>query len=82
VLNWINRQIGQQIAGGTGQFFENPEELAAEHLNEQSFYLTPEEVVIYYQQYEIAPYSSGIQQFTIPFTRGGAVQPRCKSQRF
>lgn len=35
--------------------------------NEDDFYLTPSGIVVYFQQYAIAPYSSGILEFLIPF---------------
>lgn len=37
--------------------------------NENNFYMTPDSLVIYFQQYDIAPYSSGIPQFFIPFVK-------------
>ena len=36
---------------------------------EQPFYITDEGLVVYFGLYEIAPYSSGIREFTIPFTQ-------------
>ncbi|NLV90986.1 MAG: DUF3298 and DUF4163 domain-containing protein [Firmicutes bacterium] len=34
---------------------------------DQDFYLTPRDLVIYFQLYEIAPYSAGILEFPIPY---------------
>lgn len=34
----------------------------------QSFYLSNNGVVVYYQQYEILPYSEGIQEFTVDYS--------------
>ena len=73
----VNKQIAEQIEAGTGQYFENYQELTAEYFNTNSFYLTPQGIVIYYQQYEIAPYSSGIPTFTIPFYAASNMQPQC-----
>ena len=33
----------------------------------QAYYLSKDGIVIYFQQYEIAPYSSGIREFKIPY---------------
>lgn len=78
IIMMINQQIAEQIKNGTNQYFENYSELVTQYFNEESFYLTPQGVVIYYQQYEIAPYSSGIPTFTIPYSRGYATPPRCR----
>jgi hypothetical protein len=52
-------------------------QLVNENLKVNNFYLTKEGVVIYFQQYDIAPYSSGLPTFVIPYGPGGAVTPRC-----
>ncbi|MFU2363539.1 MAG: RsiV family protein, partial [Clostridiales bacterium] len=36
-----------------------------ETINFDSYYLTPKGIVIYFQQYDIAPYSSGLPEFLI-----------------
>ncbi|MDD2361358.1 MAG: DUF3298 and DUF4163 domain-containing protein [Oscillospiraceae bacterium] len=57
-------------------YFENYRELIVQHFNPASYFLSPEGINIYYQQYEIAPYASGIIVFTVPY--GGAVnKPSC-----
>lgn len=73
----INKQIEQQIAEGNSMFFENYEQLVNENFKMNNFYLNPEGVVIYFQQYDIAPYAAGIQTFVIPYGPGSATQPRC-----
>ena len=77
IIMTINQQIAEQIKNGTNQYFENYRQLVTQYFNENSFYLTPEGIVIFYQQYEIAPYSSGIPTFTIPYSTGYATPPRC-----
>lgn len=57
----------QQMQQNPGIYFENYRELIVQTFNEKSFYLTPEGLAIYYQQYDIAPYSTGIVVFTIPY---------------
>lgn len=39
----------------------------------QAYYLTPTELVLYFQLYEIAPYSAGIVEFPIPYTQIGDI---------
>ena len=46
-------------------YFDNYRELIAEHLSLHNFYLTPQAVVIYFQQYEIAPYAAGMPEFAL-----------------
>ena len=66
VIPEIKRQA--QIMQQQGILFENYNELIMQNFNQNSFYLTDDGIVIYYQQYEIAPYSSGIITFTIPYS--------------
>ena len=48
--------------------FDDYPELLRSTFQAGNFYLTPEGIVIYYQQYDIAPYSSGITEFLLPFS--------------
>lgn len=48
-------------------YFENYEELIVKYFNPRNYFLTEKGIAIYYQQYEIAPYSSGIIVFDIPY---------------
>lgn len=66
ILDTINQQIAVQIKNEEGMYFDDYEKLVAENFNPENFYLTPEGLVIYYQQYDIAPYASGIPEFTLP----------------
>ncbi len=50
-------------------YFEDYRDLIAQNFDEDSFYLTCDGLAIYYQQYEIAPYSTGIVVFTIPYEK-------------
>ncbi len=65
ILNSIREQIERQTAGGEGMYFEDYPRLIREHFDPESYYLSPEGLVIYYQQYDIAPYASGIPEFTM-----------------
>ncbi len=77
LIETINKQIAAEVAKGNGMFFENYEKLVSENLKTNSFYLSEEGVVIYFQQYDIAPYAAGIPTFVIPYGQNGASLPRC-----
>lgn len=47
-------------------YFENYEELIINNFNEEHFYLTSKGISVFYQQYEIGPYVSGIIVFEVP----------------
>lgn len=59
--------IERQIAREPDIYFEDFRERIAEYFREENFYCEPRRVVIYYQLYDIAPYSSGIRTFLIPY---------------
>jgi hypothetical protein len=66
--NYILGEVRRQIEQDKSVYFENYAELTAETFNPNNFYLTPQGVVVYYQQYDIAPYTSGIREFLIPYS--------------
>lgn len=49
-------------------YFENYAQLMNQYFNPESYYLSDDGLVIYYQEYEIAPYTSGLPTFTIPYS--------------
>ena len=75
VVGEIIRRIEAQIAEGEF-YFDDYGKNAALYFNPRSFYLVPEGMMIYYQQYELAPYSSGIREFLIPYS-AMIVKPGC-----
>lgn len=77
VTETIISQIDEQMAEGNAMFFEKYNDLVENTLKVNNFYLTKEGLVIYFQQYDIAPYAAGILTFTIPYGPGEAMQPRC-----
>jgi hypothetical protein len=77
IIETIDLQIQNQIAKGEDYYFENYSQLVSENFKVNSFYLTPEGVVIYFQQYDIAPYSSGLPTFLIPYSQMGPIPPTC-----
>ncbi len=58
-------------------YFDDAAALVVQYFNENSFYLTPEALVVFYQQYELAPYAAGIPTFAIPYAEVGARVPGC-----
>lgn len=65
ILKQINSQIEKQMETENGMYFENYCNLVQENLRLENFYITEKGVVIFFNQYEIAPYSSGIPTFLI-----------------
>ena len=65
ILNEINKQIAEQIKNNENQYFDNYCELVIETFNPKNFYLFPNYIEVYFQQYDIAPYSSGIPTFKV-----------------
>ena len=62
----IARQIAKRLRETPGSYFEDYRSLLRDTFNVNSFYLQPGSGVIYYQQYDIAPYSTGIPEFYFP----------------
>ncbi|MBE5967193.1 MAG: DUF3298 and DUF4163 domain-containing protein [Lachnospiraceae bacterium] len=77
ITDIIKQQIAEQIASGADIYFEDYTHLVTDYFNPNNFYLTEEGAVFYYQQYDIAPYSSGIRTFLIPYSQEGIAEPRC-----
>jgi len=65
ILKNINNQISEQIKNGENQYFDNYCQLVLKNFNPQNYYLYNDYIEIYFQQYDIAPYSSGIPTFKI-----------------
>lgn len=64
----ISKQLESSVSHP--DYFKNPEQNVSVSFSPDNFYLTPEGIVIYFQQYDIAPYSNGIIEFTIPYEEG------------
>lgn len=65
---YVIAEVTGQIAKDPEAYFENYGELVAGSFHKSSFYCSPEGVVVYFQQYDIAPYSSGIREFLLPYS--------------
>lgn len=67
LISQIILQANYNMKKNPGIYFNNYKDLIKTNFNEANFYLTPNSVNIFYQQYDIAPYSTGIVVFSIPF---------------
>lgn len=65
---YVLSQVEAQIRLQPDLYFENYGELIVSTFNEKNFYATPKGITVYYQQYDIAPYSSGIRDFLLPYS--------------
>jgi len=66
ILKNINSQIKAQIDAGNNYYFDNYCQLVLENFKLENYYLYPDKIAIFFQAYDIAPYSSGIPVFYIP----------------
>lgn len=73
----ILQQIEENIKEGNNIYFDDFRQTVVEKFNKRDFYLTEEGIVIFYQLYDIGPYSSGIITFLIPYKEGEVVLPSC-----
>ena len=70
ILQQINEQIAEQIKKeGESIYFPDYCQLVIQTFNLNSYYLIPKGIMIFFQQYDIAPYSSGIREFLIQTKR-------------
>lgn len=67
ILKNINTQIQQQIDSGNNYYFDNYCQLVLETFKLENYYIYPDKLAIFFQQYDIAPYSSGIPVFYLPW---------------
>lgn len=66
LLNFMEQKTAEKIKKSPGSYFDDYKALLPEAFNQNNYYLQPGYIVIYYQQYDIAPYSSGIPEFYFP----------------
>lgn len=66
LIDNINQQIEQNIKNGNNIYFEEYCCLTSKNFRVENYYLKNGLIYIFYQQYDIAPYSSGILNFEIP----------------
>ena len=68
LLDQILLQADANMEQNPHLYFEDYRELIVKNFDQSHFYLTEDGVTVYYLQYEIAPYSTGIVEFPIPYS--------------
>lgn len=76
LIDEIIKEIEKTANTDNFYYFDNYKELVEETFQKDNFYLIKEGIVIYFQQYDIAPYSTGIPTFLIPFSSDN-ITPSC-----
>jgi hypothetical protein len=69
ITDEITRQAEYNNQQNSGIYFEDYESLIIKSFDQHNFYLTPQGITFYFQQYDIAPYSTGIAEFIIPYNK-------------
>jgi len=77
ITDAIINQINTQITNGHSDYFDDYENLVVERFDQRNFYLTEAGIDIFYQEYDIGPYSTGIPVFTIPYEENVVMEPKC-----
>ena len=60
LFNELRRQTALRLQTEPSSYFDHYADLLEKNFHPENFYLTPGGIIIYYQQYDIAPYASGI----------------------
>lgn len=71
IIQEIITQAEENVKENPGIYFDDYKDLIIKSFNPDSFYMSPNGITIYYQQYDIAPYATGIVEFTIPYVKIG-----------
>ena len=66
----MDRTAGIHKTKNGATYFDDYAKLIQNTFNPDSFYLFPGGVVIYFQQYDIAPYATGLPEFVLPVPPG------------
>lgn len=66
----FEQQIADRLKANPGSYFDDYKSLMRNTFNINSFYVRPGSGVIYFQQYDIAPYSTGLPEFYFPSRLG------------
>lgn len=78
ILNRLKQQMESQLKKSDSLYYDYYYLIISEKFSENNFYLTPEGIGIYFQEYEIAPYASGILTFKIPNSDPAVIHPICE----
>jgi hypothetical protein len=77
IIKQIINQANENMLKNPGIYFDDYKKLIIENFSDDNFYITPKTLDIYYQQYDIAPYSTGIVVFSIPYKKLVIKSPQC-----
>lgn len=66
LTEWIIEQTALRLIAEPASFFNDYADLIRKNFRPESFYRTPEALVLYFQEYDIAPYTMGIPEFSLP----------------
>ena len=77
IFDTIDQQIERRARENPYEFYDNSNKLARDTFSEDNFFLTSAGLTVYFQQYDIAPYASGIVEFLIPYG-DNVLRPSCK----
>ncbi len=65
---YILGKVLEEIRKDPSIYFEDYSSLIATTFNDDNFYCKKEGIIIFYQQYDIAPYASGIREFLLKYS--------------
>jgi hypothetical protein len=68
ILGSIIAQINEQLTKGNNIYFDDYQKNVFKYFDERNFYLTPEGLAVFFPLYTIAPYSSGLVTFVVPYS--------------
>lgn len=71
----IKKQIEDQMERGFDRYYSDCLRDVSSMFKEDRFYLTSKGVIVYFQQYEIAPYASGIPEFQLDYSDAILIPP-------
>ena len=77
-MNRTEDMIEERLANGIGEYFDDYVQRVEEGFRDENFFLTSRGVVLYFQEYELAPYSEGLPVFLIPRTDRYVLFPGCR----
>lgn len=66
IFKEIEKQIQERLKVSPSSYFDDYPILLRKNFCPENFYLDKDGIVVYYQQYDIAPYATGIPTFSIP----------------
>ena len=66
VKQWIKKQIAENLKTPNSIYFEDYKKNVETSFRSDNFYLTPDHIIVFFQQYDIAPYVAGITEFRLP----------------